>query len=230
MDAKAMLEELLASSRGAAEKGLSLAEDKLGVPESGEQRDAMLSGMTKGALAAGAAALLLGTSGGRKLTGTALTLGGLAAVGGIAYKAYNEWQSSQGTAGTHTGTPIGELGPSDSEQRSQLLLKAMISAARADGHMDDAEKQRIRSRVDELGLDAETVSFIEQQIREPLDAGQLAAAVSTQEEAAEVYLVSVMVLDVDSEQERRYLDRLSGALNLAPGLAATLESQLQQQV
>ena len=36
MDAKAMLEELLASSRGAAEKGLSLAEDKLGVPESGD--------------------------------------------------------------------------------------------------------------------------------------------------------------------------------------------------
>ena len=176
--------------------------------------------MTKGALAAGAAALLLGTSGGRKLTGTALTLGGLAAVGGIAYKAYNEWQSSQGAAGTHIGTPIGELGPSDSEQRSQLLLKAMISAARADGHMDDAEKQRIRSRVDQLGLDAETVSFIEQQISEPLDAGQLAAAVSSQEEAAEVYLVSVMVLEVDSEDERRYLDRLLWCVKSGAGIGS----------
>ncbi|MBX2882575.1 MAG: tellurite resistance TerB family protein [Granulosicoccus sp.] len=226
MDAKLMLEDLLNSSKLAAEKGVSLAEEKLGVPEAGEERDAMLSGMTKGALAAGAVALLLGTNGGRKLTGTALKLGGLAAVGGLAYKAYNEWQNSQGGGLTHSGTPVGELGSAEASQRSLLLLRAMLSAARADGHMDGEERKAIEARIATLGLDAETLEFMHNEMQQPLDPGQLAAQVESPEEGAEVYLASAMVVDNAGREERIYLDRLAGALNLAPGLAENLERQL----
>jgi len=226
MDTKALLEDLLKSSRLAAEKGVTLAEEKLGVPEEGEQRDAMLSGMTKGALAAGAIALLLGTSGGRKLSGTALKLGGLAAVGGLAYKAYNEWQKSQSGVGSHSGKPLGEAGSAEARQRSLLLLRAMLSAARADGHMDTEERQNIENRIKTLGLDDETLTFVQAEMQDSMSPGQLAAAVETEEEGAELYLASAMVLDIDGQAERVYLDRLAGALNLAPGLAATLEREL----
>lgn len=221
-----MLEDLLNSSKLAAEKGVSLAEEKLGVPEEGEERDAMLNGMTKGALAAGAVALLLGTNGGRKLTGTALKLGGLAAVGGLAYKAYNEWQNNQSGGMAHSGTPVGELSSADASQRSLLLLRAMLSAARADGHMDGNERQTIESQISTLGLDKETLEFIQNEMQQPLDPGQLAAQVESSEEGAEVYLASAMVVDTAGRDERIYLDRLAGALNLAPGLAETLEHQL----
>ena len=52
-------------------------------------------------LATGAlAAVLLGTGAGRKLGGTALQLGGLAAVAGLAYKAYQNYQEGQKPGGT----------------------------------------------------------------------------------------------------------------------------------
>jgi len=229
MDAKAMLEDLLNSSKLAAEKGVSLAEEKLGVPEAGEERDAMLNGMTKGALAAGAVALLLGTQSGRRLTGTAMKLGGLAAVGGLAYKAYNDWQKNQNGESAHTGTPFGELNEAGSKQRGILLLRAMLSAAKADGHMDSAERANIEAQIDKLGLDASTVEFLHNEIEQPINPGELAAAVESDEEGAEVYLASAMVLDIDGRDERVYLDRLAGALNLAPGLAETLEQKLEQQ-
>src|SRR6185369_6742197 len=47
-------------------------------------------------LAAGAlVAVLLGTGTGRQLTGTALKLGGLAAIGGLAYKAYQNYKNGE---------------------------------------------------------------------------------------------------------------------------------------
>lgn len=229
MDAKAILEDLFETSKSAAKKGVTLAEEKLGVPESGENRDVMLSGMTKGALAAGAVALLLGTKGGRSLTGTAVKLGGLAAVGGLAYKAYNDWQSGQPKATmVDTGTPIGDLAGASADARSRLLLKAMISAARVDGHIDSAEQQRIQRQIGEFELDQEAANFIMSEIESPLDPAELASSASTPEEAAEIYLASAMVVDPSQRDERRYLDRLAGALGLAPDLAEMLENQLQQ--
>ncbi len=80
MDTKSLLDELLQSAKQMASQGQEVAETKLGVPEEGPDRDAMLKGMGKGAMAAGALALLLGTGAGRRLTGTALKLGSLAAI------------------------------------------------------------------------------------------------------------------------------------------------------
>ena len=60
-------------------------------------------------LAAGAlAAVLLGTGAGRQVTGTAVKLGGLAAIGGLAYKAYQNYKAGnapeQGDGGRPAGT------------------------------------------------------------------------------------------------------------------------------
>ncbi len=228
MDAKALLESLLQTSKEAAKKGSTLAEEKMGVPDSGPERDAALSNMKKGALAAGAVALLLGTKGGRKLTGTAVTVGGLAAVGGLAYKTYNDWQAKQsGGAGTHTGTPVGELDEPAANERSLLLVRAMISAARADGHIDAAERASILEKITRLGVDQETTDFLIAEIDRPLDPQLLASDVMSQEEAAEVYVISAMVVDSTQREERRYLDRLAGALKLPTDLTDQLDAGLK---
>lgn len=229
LDAKAILDELFQNSKDAASKGRSLAEQTLGVPESGESRDQMLSGMKKGALAAGAIALLLGTSGGRKLTGTAVKLGGLAAVGGLAYKAYSNWQSQQGDASVaHSGTPIGDLDTTSANDRSLLLVRAMIAAARADGQLDDTERQKITQQIDNFGLEPLTTSFLMNEMNQPADLEELAASAGSDEESAELYLASAMVIDIDQPQEREYLDKLAAALKLDPGLASALEHQLAE--
>jgi uncharacterized membrane protein YebE (DUF533 family) len=76
---------MLETAKELSVEGRNLAEKKLGPPESGEKRNAMVLGMGKGALAAGVLALLLGTRAGRRLGGASLKLGGLAAVGTLAY-------------------------------------------------------------------------------------------------------------------------------------------------
>lgn len=227
MDTKAILDQLLSRSQQATQRGRDIAEDKLGVPESGPERDAMLNGMGKGALAAGAVALLLGTSSGRKLTGTALKVGGLAAVGGLAYKAYNDWQAKQaGTPVADTGTPIDQLAEPAANERSTLLVRAMIAAAKADGHIDEQERSRIETQIRQLGLEQDITSFLLDELNRPLDVRALADLSDSVESAAEIYLASAMVIDVDTSQERQYLDSLASALNLDPDLAAELEMRL----
>ncbi|MDJ0738772.1 MAG: tellurite resistance TerB family protein [Gammaproteobacteria bacterium] len=223
MDAKTFIDDLLASAKRLSTQGRSLAEDKLGVPAAGERRDAMLDGMGKGALAAGALALLLGTGSGRRLTGSALKLGGLAAVGALAYKAYQNWQ---GGSGAGPGTPVGELDGAEVEARSRLLLDAMILAAMADGHIDDAERQRIIGQLGELGLDDDAEALIRERLTQPLDVTTLAARADSAEAAAEIYVVSRQVIDRANAAEQHHLDALVAALQLDAELVAELERQL----
>ena len=75
------------------QQGQTLAEQKLGIPAEGAERDSMLSGMKTGAAAAGILALLLGTRTGRKVTGLGLKVGSVAALGGLAYQMYQRWQA-----------------------------------------------------------------------------------------------------------------------------------------
>ncbi len=224
MDAKTILQNLLETSQTATKKGVDFAEQKLGVPESGEQRDAMLDGLGKGALAAGAVAMLLGTRGGRKLTETALKVGGVAAVGGIAYKTYQQWQQNQNVTIKDTGTPIDELAVVEANVRSEAIVKAMISAAKSDGHVDGDEQNLITLKIQSLGLEQDITSFLMKELNKPLDVAEVVASADSPEAAAEIYLASAMVVDFEDPQEREYMDSLAAGLELDTALAKELES------
>jgi uncharacterized membrane protein YebE (DUF533 family) len=226
MNAQQMLEMLLSSGKELAEKGKTLAEAKLGIPDDPAKRDEMLAGASKGAIAASALAVLLGTSAGRKLTGTTLKLGSLAAVGGIAYNAFKNWQAQQTGQVASASKPVNELTGAESEKRSNALLKAMIASAKADGHIDEQEKNAITQHATKLGLNASVANFITEELAKPLDVNDIAAGADSPEAAAEIYLVSRMVLDLDNDAERQYLDQLAKALQLAPDLIAQLEKQV----
>lgn len=226
MDAKAILSNLLETSQTATKKGLDLAEQKLGVPEEGEKRDAMLDGMGKGALAAGAVAMLLGTKSGRSLTETALKVGGVAAVGGIAYKAFQQWQSQQAVPIQDTGTPIDQLAATEANQRSEAIVKAMISAAKSDGHVDATEQKMITSKIESLGLEQDITGFLMKELNKPLDVAEVVASADSPEAAAEIYLASAMVVDFKEPEERQYMESLAQGLNLDAALVKELESTL----
>lgn len=225
MDARSLLDQILQSGRQLANKGQGMAEERLGVPEQGAERDAMLSGMGKGALAAGALALLLGTGAGRRLGGTALRLGGIAALGGLAYKTYKDWQGGQIGRADEPGAPIDELSGPAADERSMTLLKAMIAATKADGHIDAVERSAIEEQMRELGLETETARFMQDELANPLDAQAIAALADTPESGAEIYLASLLVIDTSNPAERAYLDELASALGLPGDLVARLEER-----
>lgn len=229
MNAQKLLEQLLQSGKELTDKGKTLAEEKLDIPETGEKREAMLSGMGKGALAAAAVALLLGTKGGRKLSGGALKLGSLAAVGGLAWKVYNDWQGKQAdVAANENDKPIAELAPPQAEKRSLLLLRAMIAAAKADGHIDATEQEKINTLIEHLDLDSGTLTMMTREMAKPVAVEELAADVDSAAAAAEVYMTSLMVIDPDQPSERDHLDRLAAALKLDNELVSQLETEAKK--
>ena len=220
MDAQALLDELIKKGKELAEKGKTLAEEKIDLPPEGEKRDAMLSGLSKGAALAGALALLLGTKTGRSVTGSLLRLGSLAAIGGVGWKVYQDWAGNKAT-----GTPFSELSSSEAKDRGLLLLRAMVAAANSDGHIDSEEETKIMELLARLELDGETVEAFRKEIENPPSAETIAAAVNTEAVAAEVYITSLSVVDLTSDNDRHYMDRLANALDLPPELVTRLEDE-----
>ena len=203
---------------------------KWGIPEQGEQRDAQMSGLGKGALVAGVAAMLLGTKSGRKLTGKAVKLGGLAALGGLAYKGYQNWtQNNTEHADNHVDAknyqPIETLSEEKADERSKVILSAVIAASKADGHIDAEEQARIESYISKFEQSEELAQFVQAELAKPLDPGEIAMACNSPELANEVYLASMLVIDQSNFMEKTYLNELAKQLALDPSLVASLEQQ-----
>ena len=253
MDARAILDGLLDSTQKAADTGIRLAEEKAIIPPAGDERTAMLKGLGTGALAAGAVALLFGSKGARKFTKKAVKLGGTAAIGGLAYKAFMQWKATQQQAADQIGapvdaarivpgsssgmaldldqfqpgTPIADLPDIQAKVRSESIIQAMISAARADGHIDDDEMALIRQQIDSMGLEKDVTQFLLAELNKPVDVGLIAALADTPETAAELYLASALVVDIDGDPERKYLDKLAEAMNLDQQIVSHLEASLR---
>ncbi|NWE72475.1 tellurite resistance TerB family protein [Pseudomonas gingeri] len=188
----------------------------------------LLSGAGGGALAAGAMGLLLGNKKARQFGGKALTYGGLAALGVLAYKAYGNWQAQQASAPRGEPQTLDRLPPAQVEQHSQAILKALVAAAKADGHVDARERELIEGEFSKLGNDRELQQWLHAELNKPLDPADVARAASTPEMAAEMYIASVLLVDEENFMEKAYLDELSRQLRLEPGLKLELERQVRQ--
>lgn len=187
----------------------------------------LLSGAGGGALAGGAMALLLGSKSARKLGGKALTYGGLAALGVIAYKAYGNWQAQQAQAPQGEPQTLDRLPAPQVEVHSQGILKALVAAAKADGHVDARERQLIEGELVKLTNDAELQRWLEAELNKPLDPADVARAATSPEMAAEMYIASVLMVDEEHFMERVYLEELARQLKLDPALKSELEAQVR---
>lgn len=242
-DAKRLLDQFLGSQgdpRGQQQSGASWGDLARGAGDAlnrgaGGNLGSVLGGFGGGALAGGLASVLLGSKQGRKLAGNALTLGGMAVVGALAYQAYKNYQAGQQP---QTATPVAMLPPpgntpfnpaaeADQQSLSRNLLRAMISAAKADGHVDATEQANIFGQMDKMALDADDKSFVIDELRKPLDIDAVARAARTPEEATEIYVASLLAVDVDNASERGYLDMLAARLNLEPKLVAHLHATVE---
>ncbi|MBF3129061.1 tellurite resistance TerB family protein, partial [Pseudomonas aeruginosa] len=173
--------------------------------------------------------LLLGNKKARKFGGKAITYGGLAALGVIAYKAYNNWQQQQnGAAPQAQPQTVDRLPEAQAEVHSHAILQAIVGAAKADGHIDERERQMIEGEVAKLTSDREVQGWLERELNKPLDPAEIARAASTPEIAAEMYLASLLMVDEESFMERSYLEELARQLRLEPSFKLELENQARQ--
>jgi uncharacterized membrane protein YebE (DUF533 family) len=190
-----------------------------------------------GAALGGLGTLVLGTRTGRSLAGSAIKLGGLALIGGLAYKAYQNYQQGQ--------PPLagGQRPPQQSQQtllaapegsgfepaavtndHATLLIRAMIAAAAADGRIDAREQKKILGGLQQAGLAGAAQQFLAHEIEKPATIDDLASAVSSQEEAVQVYTAARVAVDPDAEEEHAFLVALAERLGIDDDLAAHIDA------
>lgn len=191
--------------------------------------------LLKGVATGGLMGAILGNKKSRKLATKygkkAAVVGGTAVVGTLAYQAYKNWKQDQ----TNEHEPTSLVKPYDnavqpaysqtSSTESLLLVKAMVFAAKADGHIDNNERQAIADWLNQQNIGQDVEVLISRWIDEPLEPQAIAAEVNNLEQASEVYLVSLLAIDVDHFLEKAYLDQLANALSLPRELALRIEEQ-----
>jgi uncharacterized membrane protein YebE (DUF533 family) len=177
-----------------------------------------------GGLGALAGALL---GGGKKSLGGAVGGGVMALLGALAF------QALKGTGGRAPAVPLGLLEPQTSEERdaleqqAELVLKAMINAAKADGRIDEAEIRRIVGKLEEMGADRDAQAFVMGQMQGPPETETLTAAARGRPElAAQMYAASLMAIEVDTPAERAYLQQLAGGFGLDARVVQRIEAMV----
>lgn len=184
-----------------------------------------------GIAAGGILGLLLGTKRGRSIGGSALKYGSVAALGAVAFRAYSHWQAQQAAAVSPPGTTdlaartVNLLPAPEVETHSRAMLKALLAAAKADGHLDERERGLIDAEMLRLQADESDRAWLAAELQRPLDPAEVARAATTPELAAEMYLASLLVIDDTSFMERAYLDEFARQLKLPAALKTELEKQ-----
>ena len=180
-------------------------------------------------------AAMLGTGIGRELTGSALKLGGAAAVAGLAYKAYQNYQAGK-TPEVATPSAPEALPPVDGTDFEIVndgagktvfalsLVRIMIAAARADGHVDDAERAAILDRLRLSGINQDIEAFLAEELSQPTDLDGILAAAQSEPEKVELYTAARIAIDPDTRAERGFLDLLAGRLGLADPLVDHIDA------
>ncbi|WP_275628898.1 DUF533 domain-containing protein [Pseudomonas sp. 273] len=233
MNTTDLLEQLLRAGQGAqAQQGGAGGLGGLG---------GLLGGLLGGATGGGASAGGLGGLGGvlgsmlgggapvsqGRSSGGGVNYAMLASLGMMAFQAYQNWQQQQAAAAPQQApTTVDQLSGDEAEAHSHAILIALIAAAKADGRIDDKEKQAIYAEISLHAGEPELQAWLDNEVRKPLEAADVAqAAQGDPGKAAEMYLASVMLVDDQQESERNYLDELAYQLQLDPQLQAHLEQQ-----
>ena len=209
-----------------------------------------IGGIAGGLATGGLLGLLIGNKKARKsigkFAGGAVAYGGAAVLGGLAYKAYRNWQDGK-SAAPAVGHPaaveepanpsayalpskenrfLPSAAPASNGRPFELaLVTAMIAAANADGHIGADEMKVIFNQVNTLPLEADDKAFVFDVLHNPPSAGDIADLAINPEQAAEIYLASRIAIDPDDPKERAYLNELAHRLNLPAGLVEHLDGQ-----
>jgi uncharacterized membrane protein YebE (DUF533 family) len=174
---------------------------------------------------------------------TAAGAGSMAIFGTLAAQALEMAKSMMGGGEPPAGMPdvrmddqsaaiAGMRVPQTPQERQQvadvatLTLRAMLNAAKADGRLDEREKERLLGKMQEGGISAEEQRFVDAEIQRPIDIDALVRDVPNQQVAAQIYAASLMAIEVDTDAERRYLADLASKLGLDPNAVAFLHRSM----
>lgn len=193
-------------------------------------------------MAGGLASSMIVTKSDRKIGKNVLQLGGVAAIGVLAYSAYQRFKNKR-DAVDHTVSNEKQGGktpeilkylPAENDMNATdelglTFIRAMIAASRVDGLLDAQESQSIYQQIQSLELDEEQQQLMVDEMSHPVDMDIIVKAATSQEIAIEIYMVSLLAIEDQSAAEKAYLSMLAEKMKLPMELVNAIEEEVNQQ-
>ncbi len=151
--------------------------------------------------------------------------GGLGDLLGMAMKQFGAARqsgASQARAQMREQMPRG-MDYAQAERQAETLIKAMINAAKADGKIDRGEQQKIVEHLGEVSDD--DIAFVQREFQTPLDVDGFVRSIPRGMEQ-QVYAMSLMAIDLDSNPEAQYLHQLAQATGMGPDVVNQIHERL----
>lgn len=126
--------------------------------------------------------------------------------------------------GALTGQQQAEAPTQQQEETAKILIQAMVNAAKADGQIDEEEQQKIVANLGDEVSESER-NFVLSEMQSPLDVDAFIASVPRGAEQ-QVYLMSIMGINLDTQAEAQYLDKLRQAFGMTEEASNAIHAQL----
>lgn len=107
--------------------------------------------------------------------------------------------------------------------RALVLVRAMVNAAKSDGQISQSEQQSILERVGDTSR--ETIQFLREEFARPLDVREFAWSVPIGMEQ-QVYTMSLIAIDLDTNREASYLIDLAHGLRIPANFREQIHQRL----
>ena len=174
----------------------------------------------------------------------------LLAAAGVAWGLYETWQSQQAQRVPAGYAPAGAppssgplaapppvpgtaapaaAGPAGLPAPLLQLMRLMVSAARADGDLGPAERERILAEAREVGAEA----FVVRELDAPRPLGEIVAGVTDPQLKEQLYTLAFTIVRADESVtggERIYLAQLAHRMGLDPAAVARLEAEASARI
>jgi len=186
----------------------------------------LLGGLLDNKAASGAIGALVGSllGGGSGAAKGAVGGGGLAMLASLAMTALKK----SGKAPAEESNILKELSKPLEEQNleddAQVIVKAMINAAKADGKIDKNEIDKIIGKLDDDGLEQKEKDFFISEANKPMNlAAVVLSAGNKPDMAAQIYAASMLAIEVDTAAEQKYMHTLASGLGLDAQVVAYID-------
>jgi len=186
----------------------------------------LLGGLLDNKAASGAVGAILGSllGGGSGAVKGAVGGGGLGMLASVAMAALK----NSGQAPSAGSSILKELSKPQEEQNlendAQVIVKAMINAAKADGKIDKSEVDKIIGKLDDDGLEQKEKDFFISEANKPMDMDAVVASAANKPDmAAQIYAASMLAVEVDTVAEQRYMKKLASRLGLNDQVVAYID-------
>jgi len=217
-----MLGNVLGNLLGGGQSGQSSSGGGMG-----DLLGSLLGGATGGKASSGGMGDLLGSllGGGSAHSETTQSKdSGLGGLLGSALSKYAQAKNPNMPNPTHDQTDILPEGLEleQAQQQAELIIRAMINAAKADGTIDREEQEKIIEKMGDLS-EAEK-RFLREEFAKPLDVEGFIRSVP-KEMQPQVYLISLSAIDLDTNKEAGYLAQLAEGFGFSAEFANELHER-----